>query len=130
MTMVEKGKLPGKYNIVLEDAIDLFDHRVPVEEFEERLEENDIPDELCVVGLSDVFGDDEAVSDLRSSMDRRANSLENRSNLPTIQFAVEGSFQRRQRDYELQVGDELYRLSRIFGPQIDRESSDWLTAPF
>lgn len=128
--MVEQGKLPGEYNIVVADEYDLFDHHVPVEEFEEMLRENDVPDEVCVVGLDDLFGDADAVNDLSTLMDRSANTLENRSPLPTIQFAVEGSFQRRQRDFELQTDGDLFRLSRVFGPQIERRSSDWLTAPF
>jgi hypothetical protein len=128
--MVEHGKLPGEYNIVVADEYDLFDHRVPVEEFEEMLRENDVPDEVCVVGLDDLFGDDDSVSELSMLMDRRANTLENRSLLPTIQFAVEGSFQRRQRDFELQTTGDLYRLSRVFGPQISRRNKGWLTAPF
>ncbi|SDG40906.1 hypothetical protein [Halorientalis regularis] len=128
--MVEHGKLPGEYNVVVEDEYDLFDHRVPVEEFEEMLRENDVPDKVCVVGLDELFDDDDAVSELSELMDRSANTLENRSPLPTIQFSVEGSFQRRQRDYELQTGGDLYRLSRVFGPQIERRSGGWLTAPF
>ena len=128
--MVEHGKLPGEYNIVIKGDYDLFDHQVPVEEFEEMLRENDVPDELCVVGIGDVFEDDDAVNELSALMDRCGNALENRNPLPTIQFAVDGSFQRRQRDFELQTGSNLHRLSRVFGPQIDRRSSGWLTAPF
>jgi hypothetical protein len=128
--MVEHGKLPGEYNIVVKEEYDLFDHQVPIEEFEEMLRENDVPDQVCVVGLDTVFEDDDATNKLSALMDRSANTLENRSSLPTIQFAVEGSFQRRQRDFELQTDDDLYRLSRIFGPQIDRRSGGWLTAPF
>jgi len=128
--MVEHGKLPGEYNIVVKEEYDLFDHQVPIEEFEEMLRENDVPDEVCVVGLDTVFEDDDATNKLSALMDRSANTLENRSSLPTIQFAVEGSFQRRQRDFELQTDGDLYRLSRIFGPQINRRSGGWLTAPF
>lgn len=128
--MVEHGKLPGEYNIVVKDEYDLFDHQVPIKEFKQMLRDNSVPDEVCVVGLDDVFRDDDAVNGLSALMDRSANTFENRSSLPTIQFAVEGSFQRRQRDFELQTGGDLYRLSRIFGPQIDRRSSGWLTAPF
>jgi hypothetical protein len=128
--MVEHGKLPGEYNIVAKGEYDLFDHQVPIEEFEEMLRENDVPGAVCVVGLDDVFGDDDAVNELSALMDRSANTLENRNPLPTIQFAVEGSFQRRQRDFELQTGGNLHRLSRIFGSQIDRRSGGWLTAPF
>ena len=128
--MVEHGKLPGKYNIVVNSEYDLFDHQVPIKEFEEMLHENDVPGEVCVVGLDDVFGDDDAVNELSALMDRSANTLENRSPLPTIQFAVEGSFQRRQRDFELQTSGDLFRLGHIFGPQVKRRSGGWLTAPF
>ncbi|WP_318569906.1 hypothetical protein [Salinigranum marinum] len=128
--MPDPGQLPGEYNIVVEDEYDLFDHRVPIEEFEEMLRENDVPDEVCVVGLGAVFEDEEAVNELSRLMNRSANSLETRHPLPTIQFAVKGSFQRRQRDFELQAGGDLFRLSRVFGPQIDRRSSGWLTSPF
>jgi len=128
--MVEHGKLSGEYNIVDEDEYDLFDHQVPIEEFQNMLREDDVPDEVCVVGLDGIFEDADAVSRLSKLMDRQANTLENRRPLPAIQFAVEGTFQRRQRDFELQTGGDLYRLSRIFGPQIERRSSGWLTAPF
>jgi hypothetical protein len=128
--MVEHGKLPGEYNIVVDDEYDLFDHRVPIAEFEEMLRENDVPDQVCVVGLGDLFKDEDAVSELSKLIDRRANSLENSHPLPTIQFAVEGSFQRRERDFELQTESDLHRLSRVFGSQIKRRSSGWLTAPF
>ncbi|SDN15212.1 hypothetical protein SAMN04487949_3506 [Halogranum gelatinilyticum] len=128
--MPEPGQLPGEYNIVVKDEYDLFDHRVPVEEFKGMLQENDVPDEVCVVGLGSVFEDDEEVTELSRLMNRSANNLETRHPLPTIQFATEGSFQRRQRDYELQTETDLYRLSRVFGQQISRRSSGWLTAPF
>lgn len=128
--MPDPGQLPGRYNIVAEDEYDLFDHRVPVEEYMEMLRENDVPDEVCVVGLDGVFEDDELVSELSRMMDRHANSLESANPLPTIQFAVEGSFQRRKRDFELQSGDDFHRLSRVFGSQIERQSRGWLLAPF
>lgn len=128
--MPESGKLPGRYNIVVAGEYDLFDHRVPVAEFHEMLQEDDVPDEVCVVGLDDLFDDDDAVSQLSRVMSRHADSLESQNPLPTIQFAVEGSFQRRERDYELHSGDSLYRLSRIFGSQINRREHGWLTTPF
>jgi hypothetical protein len=128
--MVDPGKLAGRYNLVVADAYDLFDHRVPVHEFESMLRDRDVPDELCVVGIGETFENDDEVRELRRLMDDAADSLESRGSLPTIQFAVEGSFQRRSRDFELRTGGELYRLSRAFGPQIKRRDSDWLTAPF
>lgn len=128
--MPKPGQLPGVYNLVLADEFELFDHRVPVEEYMRMLREDDVPDEVCVVRLGDVFGNEESVNELSRLMDRRADDLETRSPLPTIQFAIDGSFQRRQRDFELNAGDELYRLSRVFGPQIERRKHGWLTTPF
>lgn len=129
--MVDPGRLAGVYNLVVADAYDLFQHQVPVSEFESMLRDGDVPDEVSVVGLADVYeaGEDE-VRQLRRQMDRAADGLESRSPLPTIQFAVDGSFQRLSNDFELQTGGDLYRLSRVFGPQIKRRNVDWLTAPF
>lgn len=128
--MPNPGQLSGEYNVVVKGEYDLFDHQVPIKAFEEMLRENDVPDEVCVVGLDELFENEDAVSELYNLMDHRANSLETRRSLPAIQFAVEGTFQRRKGDFELQTGDELYRLSRVFGSQIQRRSNGWLTAPF
>lgn len=127
--MVDPGRLAGVYNLVVADEYDLFDHRVPVESFVSMLEDGEVPDEVCVVGLADTY-ESEDVRELRRLMDEAADGLEGRSPLPTIQFAVDGSFQRLSRDFELRTDDELYRLSRVFGPQIKRRDVDWLTAPF
>jgi len=127
--MVDPGRLAGVYNLVVADAYDLFDHQVPVETFAPMLEDGEVPDEVCVVGLGDAYEADD-VGELRRLMDEAADGLESRSPLPTIQFAVDGSFQRLSRDFELQTDDNLYRLSRVFGPQIKRRNVDWLTAPF
>lgn len=128
--MPDPGKLSGVYNIVVEDEYDLFDHRVPVDEFRRRLREDDIPDELCVVGIETVFEDEESVRELSRLMERSADTLENQQPLPAIQFALDESFQRRQRDFEVQSDGELYRLSPLFGPQLERQRSGWLTTPF
>jgi hypothetical protein len=127
--MVESGRLAGVYNVVVADEYDLFDHRVPVETFASMLEGNEVPGEICVIGLAGAYGDDD-VSELRRLMDEAADGLESRNPLPTIQFAIDGSFQRLSRDFELRTDDELYRLSRVFGPLIKRRDVAWLTAPF
>jgi hypothetical protein len=128
--MPTAGQLTGRYNIVVKDEYDLFDHRVPVEEYVELLREDSVPEELCVVGLEDAFNDDETIETLSRQMEKRADALEGKNQLPTIQFAVEGGFQRRKSDFELQTEDDLYRLSRVFGPQLERKRSGWLIAPF
>jgi hypothetical protein len=127
--MVDPGQLAGVYNLVVADAYNLFDHQVPVDAFESMLRDDEVPDEVCVVGLADTY-ESEDVRELRRLMDEAADGLEGRSPLPTIQFAIDGSFQRLSRDFELRTDDELYRLSRVFGPQIKRRDVDWLTAPF
>jgi hypothetical protein len=128
--MPDPGKLSGVYNLVVKEEYDLFDHRVPVDEFRRRLREDDIPDELCVVGIEAVFEDEESVRELSRLMNRSADTLENQQPLPTVQFALEESFQRRQGDFEVQSDGELYRLSPLFGPQLERRRSGWLTTPF
>jgi len=128
--MPQPGQLPGRYNIVIADEYDLFDHRVPVDEYLNMLREDNVPDELCVVGLGDAFEDSELIDELSRTMDRRADDLESRNPLPTIQFAVDGSFQRRKHDFELEADGDLHRLSQLFGSQIERQDSGWLIMPF
>jgi len=127
--MAGPGQIPGRYNIVIEGKYDTFDHQIPVEEFIECLEDDDVPDKVSVVGLSDAFADGDQAIELARAMDRRANDLEYQS--PTVQFVVEGSFHRRGKTYDLRYNDELYPLQEVFGPQLDRkEEGDWLVAPF
>lgn len=34
---------PGRYNIVIDGAYEMFEHQIPVREFIQRLEEDDVP---------------------------------------------------------------------------------------
>jgi len=127
--MAGPGQIPGRYNIVVEDSYDTFDHRIPIEEFIKRLQNDDVPEEVTVVGLEKAFADKNMVETLASEMDQRANDLEYQS--PTVQFVVEGSFHRSGKTYDLRYDDELYSLQEIFGPQLERrEKGDWLISPF
>ncbi|AUX08310.1 hypothetical protein AArcSl_0660 [Halalkaliarchaeum desulfuricum] len=127
--MAAPGRIPGQYNVVVKDAYDTFDHQIPVAEFVERLRNDEVPDEVAVVGLEEAFVDGDLAEELASEMDRRANDLEYQS--PTVQFVVDGSFHRRGKTYDLRYDDELYSLQDVFGPQIERrEEGEWLTAPF
>jgi hypothetical protein len=127
--MAGPGQIPGRYNIVVRGEYDAFDHQMPVEEFVQRLGDDDVPDEVSVVGLGDAFEDGDLADELAREMDRRANDLEYQS--PTVQFVVEGSFHRRAKTYDLRYDDELYHLQEVFGPQLERkEKGDWLVAPF
>lgn len=127
--MAGPGRIPGRYNIVVEGEYERFEHQMPVEEFIQRLENDEVPDEVSVVGLGDAFKDGELVTELANAMDRRANDLEFQS--PTIQFVIEGSFHRSGKTFDLRYEEELFSLQEVFGPQFDRKGDgDWLVAPF
>lgn len=127
--MAGPGQIPGRYNLIIKDKYDVFDLQMPVEEFLQRLKDDDVPNEVSVVGLADAFRDGDLATDLAQEMDRRANDLEYQS--PTVQFVVDGSFHRSGKTYDLRDGDELYSLQEVFGPQLERkEEGDWLVSPF
>ena len=127
--MAGPGRIPGRYNLVIEDAYDTFDHRMPIEEFIERLRNDDVPAEVSVVGLEEALSDDDLRAELTDAMDRRANDLEYQN--PTVQFVVKGSFHRQGKTYDLRHDDELHSLQDVFGPQLERkEGGDWLVSPF
>lgn len=127
--MAAPGQIPGQYNLVIEGAYETFEHQIPVEEFLQRLKEDDIPEKVSVVGLADALSDDDLANELAREMDQYANDLEYQS--PTIQFVVEGSFHRSGKTYDLRYDDELHSLQQVFGPQLERkEDGEWLVAPF
>jgi len=127
--MAGPGQIPGRYNIVVEGEYDVFDHQMPVEEFVKRLDDDDVPDTVSVVGLGDAFTNSNVAAELARAMDRRANDLEYQS--PTIQFVVKGSFHRNGKTYDLRYNDAIHSLQQVFGPQLERKGEgDWLVAPF
>lgn len=127
--MAGPGRIPGRYNIVVRDEHELFDHQIPVLEFIEILEEDAVPDAVSVVGLEKAYNDEGTIAELRRAMDQRANDLEYQS--PTIQFVVEGSLHRRGKTFDLRYENELYPLQDVFGSQIERqEGGAWLVTPF
>ncbi len=127
--MAGPGQIPGRYNLVIEDTYDTFEHQIPVTDFILLLKEDDVPEKVSIVGLADALSDGDLANELASEMDRRANDLEYQS--PTIQFVVEGSFHRSGKTYDLRYNDELYSLQKVFGPQLERKSDgQWLIAPF
>jgi len=127
--MAGPGQIPGRYNIIVEGEYDTFDHQMPVEEFIQRLKDDDVLDEVTVVGLGEAFTDGDLSDELAGEMDRRANDLEYQS--PTVQFVVDGSFHRRGKTYDLRYNDVLYALQEVFGPQLERKKEGkWLVSPF
>ena len=127
--MAGPGRIPGRYTLVIKGSYDTFDHRMPVEEFIERLQKDDVPDEVSVVGLDEALSDSELRNNLKKSMDRRANDLEYQN--PTVQFVVEGSFHRQGKTYDLRYDGQLHSLQDVFGAQLERkEDGNWLVTPF
>jgi len=127
--MAGPGQIPGRYNIIVAGEHETFDHQIPIEEFLQRLKNDDVPDEVSVVGLEKMLDNEEFINELAREMDQRADDLEYQS--PTIQIVVEGSFHRRGKTYDLRYDGELYSLQDIFGPQLERrEQGDWITSPF
>ncbi len=127
--MAGPGQIPGRYNIIVAGEYETFDHQMPIDEFLQRLKNDDVPDEVSVVGLEKMLDDEEFINELAREMDQRADDLEYQS--PTIQIVVEGSFHRRGKTYDLRYDGELYPLQDIFGPQLERrEQGDWITSPF
>lgn len=127
--MAGPGQIPGRYNLVVDGEYETFDRQMGVEEFIECLEDDDVPDEVSVVGLGDAFEDGDLAETLATARDRRGNDLEYQS--PTVQFVVEGTFHRSGKTYDLRYDGDLYALQDVFGPQIEREGEgDWLVAPF
>lgn len=129
--MSEIDAVAGMYNIVDREKRATADYQLPLEEFIDQLEERSLPQEVCVVGLEDVLSEDDElrerlVSVMRSEMDY----LNNQHPLPSIQFAVEGTFQSVGDSFEIQVDDEFYALKPIFGRQIKRREDGWLATPF
>jgi hypothetical protein len=127
--MAGPGQIPGQYNIVVAGKYETFDHQMPVEEFLNRLKNDDVPGKVSVVGLENMLDNEEFVRELAREMDQRADDLEYQS--PTVQIVVEGSFHRSGKTYDLRYEDELYSLQTIFGPQLERRGDgDWITSPF
>ena len=127
--MVSSGQIPGRYNIIIQDAYDTFEHQIPVEDFIQRLKDDEVPEDVSVVGLSAALADDDMAIELAQEMDRRADDLEYQN--PTVQFVVQGTFHRSGKTYDLRYEGELYPLDEVFGSQLDRkEDGEWIVAPF
>jgi hypothetical protein len=127
--MAGPGQIPGRYNLIVEGSYESFDHQMPIEDFLDRLLNDDVPDEVSVIGLGAAFKDGELADELAKEMDKRANDLEYQS--PTVQFIVQRSFHRRGKTFDLRYDNNFYPLQEIFGPQLKRKGDgDWLLAPF
>ncbi|WP_135853939.1 hypothetical protein [Halorussus salinus] len=129
--MSERGRLRGVYNIVVAGEYETVEYQIPVEEFRDRLESDDVPDEVTVVGLEDAY-DDEFIADLSRVMDRRADDLENADPTPMIQFEIDADIHRGDVAFDIFTDDAIYPLHELFGRQMQCRNSEktWFTVPF
>lgn len=120
----------GMYNIVKTDR-KTADYQVPVEKFLEMIQDHEIPEELCVVGLESVLsGEKEIRREMIDTMRSESDYLNGLSTNPKIQFAVEGNFQAVGESFEVERDGEFYELEPIFGSRLKRRSDGWLVSPF
>lgn len=129
--MSDIDAVAGMYNIVDRRRRETADYQVPVEEFIAKLENHDLPQEICVVGLDDVLSDD---GDLRESlvdtMRLEMDYLNGQRPLPTVQFAVDGGFQSVGGSFDVEIDGEFYALEPVFGRQMKRREPGWIVTTF
>jgi len=129
--MSDIDAVAGMYNIVDRESRATADYQLPLDEFIHQLEQRTLPEEVCVVGLKEALSEDDdlrerLVSVMRSEMDY----LNNQHPLPSIQFAVDGTFQSVGDSFDVRVDGEFYALEPIFGRQIKQRREGWLVTPF
>ncbi|WP_135823665.1 hypothetical protein [Halorussus ruber] len=130
--MPEAGRLRGVYNIVTAGDYETVDYQIPVDEFLERLEDDDVPEEVTVVGLEDAYDDESFIDELSRAMDRKADDLENADPTPMVQFEIDADIHRGQVAFDIFHEGEIYPLHEVFGRQIKPkdQTGSWYTTPF
>lgn len=122
--------IAGMYNIVIDDR-KTADYQVPVSKFIEMLENHEVPEEICVVGLEPILADEpETRRELVDAMRSESDYLNGLSPHRKIQFAVDGSFQSVGESFELEQDGEFYPLEAVFGSRLKRRSDGWLVSPY
>jgi hypothetical protein len=129
--MSDIDAVAGMYNIIVSGKREPADHRVPVREFLTKLENRNLPDEICVIGLEGVLTEnDDLREQLVSTMRQEMDYLNSQRPLPAIQFVVDGDVQGAGDSFDVEIDNEFHSLQPIFGRQIKKRKSDWLVAPF
>jgi hypothetical protein len=129
--MSDIDAVAGMYNIVERGEWTTADYQLPIDEFISNLDSRELPKEVCVVGLESVLSEEKETRErLVSVMRAQMDYLNNQHPLPTIQFAVEGSFQNVGNTFEVEIDSEFHPLEPVFGRQIKRRREGWLVTPF
>ena len=128
--MSDIDAVAGMYNIIVSSERESAEYRVPLQEFVTKLENRDLPDEICVAGLEEVLTENEDLRNrLVSTMRQEMDYLNSQHPLPSIQFVVDGDLQGTGDSYEVEIDGEFYSLQPVFGRQIKKRDSGWLVAP-
>ncbi len=128
--MSDIDAVAGMYNIIVSSGRESAEYRVPVEEFVTKLENRDLPDEICVAGLEEILtGNEDLRNRLVSTMRQEMDYLNSQRPLPAIQFVVGGDIQGAGDTYEVEIDGEFHSLQPVFGRQIKKRDSGWLVAP-
>lgn len=128
--MSDIDAVAGMYNIIVSSERESAEYRVPVEEFVTKLENRDLPDEICVAGLEEALtGNEDLRNRLVSTMRQEMDYLNSQRPLPAIQFVVDGDIQGAGDTYEVEIDGEFHSLQPVFGRQIKKRDSGWLVAP-
>ncbi|MFC6875277.1 hypothetical protein [Halobellus marinus] len=129
--MSDIDAVAGMYNIVDRRRRETADYQVPVGEFIAKLENHDLPQEICVVGLGDVLsGDEELRESLVDTMRQEMDYLNGQRPLPTVQFAVDGEFQNVGDSFDVEINGEFHALESVFGRQMKQREPGWLVTTF
>jgi hypothetical protein len=128
--MSEIDALAGMYNIIVTGERNTADYQVPVEEFVTKLENRDLPDEICVIGIETVLTENETLRNrLVSTMRQEMDYLNSQRPLPAIQFVV-SEVQGAGDSFDIEVDGEYRSLQPIFGRQMKQREPGWLVVPF
>ena len=129
--MSDIDAVAGMYNIIVSGERESAEFRIHIEEFVTKLEDRDLPNEICVAGLEEVLTeDDDLRNKLTSTMRREMDYLNSQRPLPVIQFVVDGDIQGAGDSFDVEIDGEFHSLEPIFGRQIKKRDSGWLVAPF
>ena len=123
--------IAGMYNIIVMGERETADYRVPVEEFVTKVENRNLPDEICVVGIETVLTENETLrNQLVSTMRQEMDYLNSQRPLPAIQFVVDGQVQGAGDSFDVEVDGEFHSLQPIFGRQMKQREPGWIVVPF
>lgn len=119
---MSEDAIPGAFNFVQHQQIDLFESRMKIERFLDQLEDHDLPKEVCVLEFDRVFTDDDLRDRFTNLIGTHQDWLSQRGF--TLQFAV-SSLDTVGRA-EVEIDGNYYPLEDLFDGNIrEQERGTW-----